>query len=100
MIDFLMLMACVLTRLFRSRARLEAEILVLRQLFQPFGRSGEGVEAGGAARALEPVGDARDLGQLALLPGPLHFVQTVAQAIDELQHDFLEVRVVHRKGGL
>jgi transposase InsO family protein len=31
MIDFLMLMACVLTRLFRSRARLEAEILVLRQ---------------------------------------------------------------------
>jgi hypothetical protein len=30
MIDFLMLLACVLTRLFRSRARLEAEILVLR----------------------------------------------------------------------
>ena len=30
MIDFLMLMACVLPRLFRSRARLEAEILVLR----------------------------------------------------------------------
>jgi hypothetical protein len=29
MIDFLMLLACVLTRLFRSRARLEAEILVL-----------------------------------------------------------------------
>src|SRR6476661_8027267 len=31
MIDFLMMMACVLPRLFRSRARLEAEILVLRQ---------------------------------------------------------------------
>ena len=31
MIDFLMLLACVLTRLFRSRARLEAEILVLRR---------------------------------------------------------------------
>ena len=30
MIDFLKLLACVLTRLFRSRARLEAEILVLR----------------------------------------------------------------------
>src|ERR1700704_2606517 len=30
MIDFLMLLACVLTRLFRSRARLEVEILVLR----------------------------------------------------------------------
>ena len=30
MIDFLMLLACVLTRLFRSRARLEAELLVLR----------------------------------------------------------------------
>src|SRR4030088_1518918 len=30
MIDFLMLLACGLTRLFRSRARLEAEILVLR----------------------------------------------------------------------
>jgi hypothetical protein len=30
MIDFLMLLACMLTRLFRSRARLEAEILVLR----------------------------------------------------------------------
>jgi hypothetical protein len=30
MIDFLMLLACVLTRLFRSSARLEAEILVLR----------------------------------------------------------------------
>src|SRR5712671_1181234 len=30
MIDFLMLLACVLTRLFRSRARFEAEILVLR----------------------------------------------------------------------
>src|SRR3981189_1260890 len=30
MIDFLMLLACVLTRLFRARARLEAEILVLR----------------------------------------------------------------------
>ena len=30
MIDFLMLLACVLTRLFRSRVRLEAEILVLR----------------------------------------------------------------------
>ena len=30
MIDFLMLLACVPTRLFRSRARLEAEILVLR----------------------------------------------------------------------
>src|SRR5260370_38565873 len=30
MIDFLMLLACVLTRLFRSRARLEAEILVPR----------------------------------------------------------------------
>jgi hypothetical protein len=30
MIDFLMLLTCVLTRLFRSRARLEAEILVLR----------------------------------------------------------------------
>ena len=29
MIDFLMLLACVLTRLFRSRA-LEAELLVLR----------------------------------------------------------------------
>jgi hypothetical protein len=29
MIDFLMLMACALTRLFRSRARLEAEILAL-----------------------------------------------------------------------
>src|SRR5436190_7680510 len=30
MIDFLMLLTCVLTRLFRSRARLGAEILVLR----------------------------------------------------------------------
>jgi len=30
MIDFLMLLACALTRLFRSKARLEAEILVLR----------------------------------------------------------------------
>jgi predicted RNase H-like nuclease len=30
MIDFLKLLACVLTRLFRSRARLEAEVLVLR----------------------------------------------------------------------
>ena len=30
MIDFLRLLACALTRLFRSRARLEAEILVLR----------------------------------------------------------------------
>ena len=30
MIDFLMLLAYALTRLFRSRARLEAEILVLR----------------------------------------------------------------------
>jgi hypothetical protein len=30
MIDFLKLLACLLTRLFRSRARLEAEILVLR----------------------------------------------------------------------
>jgi hypothetical protein len=30
MIDFLMLLACGLTRFFRSRARLEAEILVLR----------------------------------------------------------------------
>ena len=30
MIDFLMLLACALTGLFRSRARLEAEILVLR----------------------------------------------------------------------
>jgi hypothetical protein len=30
MIDFLMLLACALTSLFRSRARLEAEILVLR----------------------------------------------------------------------
>src|SRR5205809_8073123 len=30
MIDFLRLLACVLTRLLRSRARLEAEILVLR----------------------------------------------------------------------
>jgi hypothetical protein len=31
MIDFLLLLAYALTRLFRSRARLEAEILVLRQ---------------------------------------------------------------------
>ena len=31
MIDFLILMACALIRLVRSRARLEAEILVLRQ---------------------------------------------------------------------
>ncbi len=30
MIDFLMLLACALTKLFRSKARLEAEILVLR----------------------------------------------------------------------
>jgi hypothetical protein len=30
MMDFLKLLACALTRLFRSRARLEAEILVLR----------------------------------------------------------------------
>src|SRR4051812_32249535 len=30
MIDFIRLLACALTRLFRSRARLEAEILVLR----------------------------------------------------------------------
>src|SRR3954451_18984484 len=30
MLDFLMLLACALTRLLRSRARLEAEILVLR----------------------------------------------------------------------
>jgi hypothetical protein len=30
MIDFFRLLACALTRLFRSRARLEAEILVLR----------------------------------------------------------------------
>jgi hypothetical protein len=30
MIDFLMMLAYALTRLFRSRARLEAEILVLR----------------------------------------------------------------------
>src|ERR1700694_4532111 len=30
MIDFLRLLACALTRLFRSRGRLEAEILVLR----------------------------------------------------------------------
>jgi hypothetical protein len=30
MIDFLRLLACALTRLFRSRARLEADILVLR----------------------------------------------------------------------
>jgi hypothetical protein len=30
MIDFLRLLACALTRLFRSRAQLEAEILVLR----------------------------------------------------------------------
>jgi hypothetical protein len=30
MIDFLRLLACALTELFRSRARLEAEILVLR----------------------------------------------------------------------
>src|SRR5258707_7003947 len=30
MIDFLMLLACVLTRLFRSRARLEAEIWLHR----------------------------------------------------------------------
>jgi hypothetical protein len=30
MIEFLMLLVCVLARLFRSRARLEAEILVLR----------------------------------------------------------------------
>jgi hypothetical protein len=30
MIDFLMLLARALTRLFRSKARLEAEILVLR----------------------------------------------------------------------
>src|SRR4030081_510437 len=33
MMDFLMLLTCVLTRLFRSRARLEAEILVLRHQF-------------------------------------------------------------------
>lgn len=33
MIDFLRLLACALTRLFRSRARLEAEILVLRHQF-------------------------------------------------------------------
>src|SRR5438128_8409483 len=31
MIDFLLLLGCALTGLFRSRARLEAEILVLRQ---------------------------------------------------------------------
>ena len=30
MIDFLKLLACALTRMFRSRARLEVEILVLR----------------------------------------------------------------------
>jgi hypothetical protein len=30
MIDFFRLLVCALTRLFRSRARLEAEILVLR----------------------------------------------------------------------
>ena len=30
MIDFLKLLACALTRIFRSRARLESEILVLR----------------------------------------------------------------------
>ena len=30
MIDFLMVLACALTRMFRSKARLEAEILVLR----------------------------------------------------------------------
>src|SRR4030081_1746814 len=30
MVDFLRLLACALTRLFRSRAQLEAEILVLR----------------------------------------------------------------------
>jgi hypothetical protein len=31
MIEFLLSIACALARLFRSRARLEAEILVLRQ---------------------------------------------------------------------
>jgi len=31
MIDFLLLLGCAFTGLFRSRARLEAEILVLRQ---------------------------------------------------------------------
>jgi hypothetical protein len=33
MIDILMLLACVLTRLFQSGARLEADILVLRSRY-------------------------------------------------------------------
>lgn len=38
MIDFLGLLACALTGLFRSRARLEAEILVLRHQLNVLGR--------------------------------------------------------------
>jgi hypothetical protein len=45
MIDFLMLLACVLTRLFRSRARLEAEILDLRHQLSILQRSDDGALA-------------------------------------------------------
>jgi hypothetical protein len=38
MIDFLRLLACALTGLFRWRARLEAEILVLRHQLNVLGR--------------------------------------------------------------
>jgi hypothetical protein len=71
MIDFLRLLACALTRLFRSRARLEAEILVLRHQLNVLRRKSP------KRVALSNLDRMMFVGFYRLAPGVLHALKIV-----------------------
>ena len=58
------------------------------QLLDPSGRSGEAVEPGRAARALERVGNARQLVEVLGRQRGTHRVQSLGNTVDELDYHF------------
>ena len=88
----------MLLKLLESSQRV-AESRGLRpwQLLEAAGGFGEAVEAGGAARALEGVGQAGELVEVCRFAGRTHGVDAARHGVDKLGDDFANFGIVGRQ---